>query len=63
MHWENLGGAGGEGGGRGDQDGEHMLTHGCFIPSMTKFTTNKKKEEEKRQRRELYNNANEDVRL
>ena len=24
VHWENLGGAGGEGGGRGDQDGEHM---------------------------------------
>ena len=23
-HWENLGGAGGEGGGRGDRDGEHM---------------------------------------
>ena len=24
VHWENLGGAGGEGGGRGDWDGEHM---------------------------------------
>ena len=24
VHWENLGGAGGEGGGRGDRDGEHM---------------------------------------
>ena len=24
VHWENLGGAGGEGDGRGDQDGEHM---------------------------------------
>ena len=24
VHWENLGGAGGEGGGSGDQDGEHM---------------------------------------
>ena len=23
-HWENLGGAGGEGGGRVDLDGEHM---------------------------------------
>ena len=22
--WENLGGVGGEGGGRGDRDGEHM---------------------------------------
>ena len=24
VHWENLGGAGGEGGGWGDRDGEHM---------------------------------------
>ena len=24
VHWEVLEGAGGEGGGRGDQDGEHM---------------------------------------
>ena len=24
VQWENLEGAGGEGGGRGDQDGEHM---------------------------------------
>ena len=24
IHWENLGGAGGDGGGMGDQDGEHM---------------------------------------
>ena len=24
VHWENLGGAGGEGSGRGDRDGEHM---------------------------------------
>ena len=23
-HWENLDGAGGEGGGSGDRDGEHM---------------------------------------
>ena len=23
-HWEDLEGAGGEGGGRGDRDGEHM---------------------------------------
>ena len=31
VHWEDLGGACGEGDGRGDQDGEHMCTHGCFI--------------------------------
>ena len=24
VHWEDLGGSGGEGGGRGDRDGEHM---------------------------------------
>ena len=24
MHWEDLEGAGGEGGGSGDRDGEHM---------------------------------------
>ena len=24
VQWENLEGAGGEGGGRGDRDGEHM---------------------------------------
>ena len=24
VHWENLDGAGGEGGGSGDRDGEHM---------------------------------------
>ena len=24
VHWEHLEGAGGEGGGRGDRDGEHM---------------------------------------
>ena len=24
IHWEDLEGSGGEGGGRGDQDGEHM---------------------------------------
>ena len=24
VHWENLGGPGGEGGVRGDRDGEHM---------------------------------------
>ena len=26
--WEDLEGAGGEGGGRGDRDGEHMQIHG-----------------------------------
>ena len=40
MHWENLGGAGGEGGGRGEWDGGPMAVS---FQCMTKFTTNKKK--------------------
>ena len=41
MHWEDLKGLGGEGGWRGDMDGEHIETHGCFISfqCMTKSTT------------------------
>ena len=31
VHWEDLEGSGGEGGGRGNRDGEHMQTRGCFI--------------------------------
>ena len=31
MHWEDSEGSGGEGGGRGDQDGEHMYIHGWFM--------------------------------
>ena len=31
MLWEDLEGAGGEGGGRGDRDGEDMWTQGLFI--------------------------------
>ena len=37
VHWENLEGAGGEGGGGGDRDGEHMQTHGCFISIYDKI--------------------------
>ena len=37
VHWENLEGADGEGGGRGDLDGEHMKTHGCFISMYDKI--------------------------
>ena len=43
MHWEDLEGAGGEGGGRGDRDGEHMQTHGCFISMYDKIHYKKKK--------------------
>ena len=31
MHWEDPEGSGGEGGGRGDQDGEYMYIHGWFM--------------------------------
>ena len=36
VHWEDLEGAGGEGGGRGHRDGEHMQTHGWFISMYDK---------------------------
>ena len=42
VHWEDLEGAGGEGGGRGDWDGEHMQTHGCFISMYDKIHYKKK---------------------
>ena len=41
VHWEDLEGSGGEGGGRGDRDGEHMSTHGCFISMYDKIHYNK----------------------
>ena len=40
--WEDLEGSGREGGGRGDQDAEHMQTHGCFISMYDKIHYNKK---------------------
>ena len=40
MHWEDLEGSGGEGGGRGDRDGEHMQTHGCVISMYDKIHYN-----------------------
>ena len=35
--WEDLEEAGGEGGGRGDQDGENMWTQGLFISMYDKI--------------------------
>ena len=35
--WEDLEGASGEGGGRGDQDGEDMWTQGLFISMYDKI--------------------------
>ena len=43
VRWEDLEGAGGEGDGRGDWDGEHMLTHGCFISMYDKIHYKQKK--------------------
>ena len=37
MLWEDLEGAGGEGGGEGDRDGEDMKTQGCFISMYDKI--------------------------
>ena len=37
VHWEDLEGSGGEGGGRGDRDGEYMYIHGCFISLYDKI--------------------------
>ena len=41
--WEDLEGAGGEGGGRGDRDGEDMWTQGLFISMDDKIHYKKKK--------------------
>ena len=35
--WEDLEGAGGEGGGRGDRDGEDVWTQGLFISMYDKI--------------------------
>ena len=42
--WEDLEGAGGEGAGRGDRDGEDMWTQGLFISMYDKIHYKKKKE-------------------
>ena len=39
VHWDDPEGWGGEGGGRGVQDGEHMYTHGWFLSMYDKTTT------------------------
>ena len=42
MHWEGPDGSGGEGGGRVDQEVEHMYIHGWFISMYDKTHYNKK---------------------
>jgi len=39
VHWDNPEGWGGEGGGRGVQDGGHMYTHDGFMSVYGKTTT------------------------
>ena len=36
VHWEDPEGLGGEGGGRGDRDGEYMEIHGWFMSMYDK---------------------------
>ena len=50
MHWENLKGAGGEGGGRGDRDGNTYKPMAVSFQCMTKSTTKKKKKKVKHRR-------------
>ena len=39
MHWDDLEGWYGEGGGKGVQDGEHVYTHGGFILMCARTNT------------------------
>ena len=39
VHWDDPEGWGGEGGGKGDQDGEHTYTHGGFMSMYGKTNT------------------------
>ena len=60
MLWEDLEGAGGEGGGRGDRDGEDMQTQGRFISMYDKIQYKltkmvKKKIKNKKQRHYFAN--------
>ena len=36
VHWEDPEGSGGDGGGRGDRDGEYMYIHGWFMSMYDK---------------------------
>ena len=46
--WEDLEGEGGEGGGRGDRDGEDMWTQGLFISMYDKIHYKNKKKLKKK---------------
>ena len=47
VHWEDPEGWDGEGGWRGDWDGEHMYIHGWFMSMYRKNHYNKKKKKDK----------------
>ena len=47
MHWEDPEESGGEGGGRGDRDGEYRQNHGWFMSIYDKNDYNIKKEKNK----------------
>ena len=49
--WEDLEGAGGEGGGRGDRMGKTCEPKAFSFQCMTKFTTNKKKREREKKKK------------
>ena len=50
MHWEDLEGSGGEGGGRGDRDGNTCKSMAVSFQCMTKPTTIKEKKREKKKK-------------
>ena len=58
VHWENLGGVGGEGGGGGIGMGNTCKPMAVSFQCMTKFTTNKKKKKLKKnnQKKKSENN-------
>ena len=53
--WEGLEGAGGEGGGRGDRDGEDMSTQGPFISMYVKIHYKLKKKNWKKKKKKEFN--------
>ena len=53
--WEDLEGAGGEGGGSGDRDGEDMWTQDLFISMYDKIHYKLKKKEKKKRNGKYMN--------
>ena len=57
MHWEDPEGSGGEGGGRGDRDGEYMYIHGWFMSMYDKNHYNIKKKKGKKGKKKSFLNV------